>query len=93
MARPKHTRRDANQAQLVEELRDLGAVVWDTADLGGRVLDLVVAWRGVMRPVEVKAAGSEQYLTDGERESIEELRYAGVEAIIATCAEDVISNW
>lgn len=43
---------DANQAQIVRELRDRGAVVW----LIGQPVDLLVGYRGVLSLVEVKAS-------------------------------------
>ena len=90
MIRPKHARIDINQAQIVADLRQLHAVVWVLSSLGGHVLDLLVAFRGRCLPVEIKSPGGE--LTENERESIEELRAVGVEAIVATCAEDVIEK-
>jgi len=90
VSRPKHTKKDANQVEIVTMLRHLGAVVWDTADLGGKVLDLVVFWRGRIIPVEVKMPTERYRLTDGEIASIEELRVAGVEPCVATCVEDVV---
>ncbi len=91
--RPKHARTDRVQNQLVSNLRQLGMVVWVTAPLPTPVLDLAVFWRGQTRIVEVKTPGHEQDFTEGERRSIQQLRAAGVEVIVATCAEDVIAAW
>ena len=88
--RPKRTKRDSNHAEIRDGLRQLGAIVWDIADLGGDILDLLVFWRGRCIPVEVKPLGREGDLTEGERESIEMLRVVGIEAVVATCVEDVI---
>ena len=88
-ARPKRTRRDANQAQIMRELERMGAFVVDTADLGGQCLDLLVSWRGRCLPVEVKVPGCENDLTDGESKAIEAHRSRGVWAFVATSAEDV----
>ena len=94
MSRPHwYTRRDRNQSAIVRDLQRLGAYIWDTSPLGGEVLDLIVHWRGQSRPVEVKRRGCEGDLTEGERNAIERLRLAGVEPIIATCAEDVVEAW
>jgi hypothetical protein len=82
-----------NQPEIVRDLQKLGAVVWDLADHGGEVLDLLVCWRGQCRPVEVKQPGCKDDLTADERESIRLLECVGVEAIVATCAEDVIERW
>ena len=92
-SRPRHTKPDTNQAQIVADLQRLGAVVWRLSDLGGEVLDLIVFWRGLAMPVEVKMPGHEAELTDGERESIRRLAQVGVKAVIATCTEDVIADF
>ena len=89
MARPKYTKKDINHATLVQECRDLGMVVWDTADIGGEVLDLIVLWMGKAIPVEVKAPGKDGDLTLGEQGGIDKLREVGVEPVIATCVEDI----
>lgn len=86
--RPKRTKKDANQLQIVHDLIALGAVVWDCANVGGEVLDLIVFWRGLAIPVEIKALGKLEDLTDGEREGIRKLRLVGVEPVVATCTED-----
>ena len=91
--RPRHTRRDRNQQRIIDDLRKLGAVVWDLADHGGEVLDLLVFWRGKAVPVEVKQPGHKHDLTKGEADSIIALGCVGVEAIIATSTEDVIAHW
>ena len=88
--RPKRTKRDSNHAEIRDGLRQLGAIVWDTADLGGEILDLLVFWQGKCVPVEVKPLGRESDLTEGERKSIEMLRVVGIEAVVATRVEDVI---
>ena len=88
--RPRRTRKDRNQAQIVRELRSLGAVVWDLADMGGEVLDLLVCWRGKCLPVEIKRPGCEEDLTHGEIVALLELGSVGVEALVATCTEDVL---
>ena len=89
--RPKHTRRDADHAEIRDGLRALGAEVWDTADLGGGVLDLVVFWRGQVVFVEVKAPGKEGRLTAKQQESMLQLLAVGVKAIVATSIEDVVA--
>ena len=93
MIRPKHTRRDKNQLSMVAILRSLGAVVWDTADLGGDVLDLIVHWRGMTRVVEVKQPGHQHMLTPNEEASIDELANVGVKVIVAETFQDVVDAW
>ena len=90
MYRPRHTRKDANHAELVRQLRDAGALVFDTADIGGMVLDLIVCWGGKCLPVEVKQPGHEHRLTDGERATLRELERVGVTPVVATDVEDVM---
>jgi hypothetical protein len=92
MPRPKHTKRDANHAQIVQELTQLGAVVWDLADLGGEVLDIIVFWRGQARPVEIKSTDTED-LTEKELHSIQRLQLVGVQPVVATRTEDILDQW
>jgi len=91
VTRHRYLKTDANQPEIVAELRQLGAVVWITASLGGSILDLIVFWRGSAIPVEIKMPGKREELTDGEREGIRQLAAVGVEAVVATCAEDVVA--
>ena len=44
---------DANHAQIIADLRNIGAAVLDVHALPG-ALDLLVGWRGVLHLVEVK---------------------------------------
>lgn len=90
MSRPKHTRRDANHATTLSDCRAYGMVVWDTADIGGKVLDALVCWRGHCLPVEIKPVGKCDHLTDGEHEGIDELARVGVYAVVATRLEDIL---
>lgn len=90
--RPRRTRKDLNQPEIIADLEKLGMEVWDVSDLVG-TLDLIVHWRGQSRVVEVKQPGKEDDLTPNERETITRLRLVGVEAIVATCVEDVIESW
>jgi hypothetical protein len=46
--------RDATQALIVQTLRDVGASVFDAADVGGGFPDLVVGFRGVTHLLECK---------------------------------------
>jgi len=93
MSRPKHTRRDINQFSMVAILRSLGMVVWDVADHGGDVLDLICHWRGQTRVVEVKRSGQRGALTPNEQASIKALKDVGVKAIVAETFWDVLDAW
>lgn len=48
---------DANQGEIVDALRAVGASVQDLHELGRGVPDLLVGWRGVNVLMEVKAQG------------------------------------
>jgi len=93
VARPRYTRHDKGQVEIAQALRRMGMVVWDLADLGGKVLDLLVCWRGLCIPVEIKAEGKRKRLTDNERASMMELAEVGVTAIVATTVDDVLECW
>jgi hypothetical protein len=88
--RPKYTKKDKNHKKIVRECRELGMILWDTADIGGKILDLIVFWRGKALPVEVKQKGKEDDLTEEEKIGIEELRFVGIEPVVATCLEDIL---
>ena len=62
---------DANQNEVVDALRRLGASVWVTSSLGNGFPDIVVGSRGRNFFLELKDGTrppSEQKLTDAERE-------------------------
>jgi len=90
-SRPKRTRKDKNHKRIVDACRDMGMVVWDLADLGGKVLDIVVFWQGKALPVEIKSEGSAENLTEGEIGSMLELESVSMPYIVATKAEDIVS--
>ena len=93
MTRPKHTRRDTNQLSMVAILRSLGYICWDTADLGGDILDLIVFKDGQTRVVEVKRPGHRHMLTPNEQASIDALAFVGVTVIVAETFQDVLDAW
>ena len=89
--RPRYTKRDANQREIVFDLRKLGFYVLDLADVGGRVLDLFVAapdaageWRWLA--VEVKTFAGR--LTANQKRFFE--RWPDAPAIVAQSVEDVL---
>ena len=64
-------RADANQAEIVKALRDIGATVQHLHTLGHGCPDLLVGIRGINLLLEVKDGGkpqSRRSLTDDERE-------------------------
>lgn len=91
----KRGRVDANQPQMVKELRQLGYKVAITSNLGGQMLDLVVKAPGgdTVRLIEVKdpaAKPSDRKLTDAEKDFIDEW---GGACIIALTTEDVTEGF
>jgi len=67
----RYGKTDANQGQLVEFLRTIGAQVQSLASVGGGVPDLLVAFRGRWYVIEIKDGSkppSRQKLTEEEQE-------------------------
>jgi hypothetical protein len=66
-----HGKIDANQSAIVKELRQCGASVWITSNLGDGSGDIVVGWRGQNFIFEVKDPSqipSKRKLTSDEKE-------------------------
>jgi Holliday junction resolvase len=78
-------RRDLNQSAIVRVLRDAGATVVITADVGGGFPDLVVGWRGKTYLVEVKNLTQ---LSEKQLEFIE--RWRGGPVIVLRTVDDVV---
>ena len=60
----RHGRRDSTHKEVRDCLRELGATVFDTGDVGGSFPDLVVGFRGRTHLVEVK--GPKTKVSDGQ---------------------------
>ena len=88
--RPRHTRKDANHTIIKLQCQALGMVVWDLADIGGKLPDLLIIWRGRCVPVEIKAHGKRGQLTPGERDGLAECADVGVDWVIAENLDDVL---
>ena len=71
-----HGRRDSTHAEVRQELRDLGASVADTADLGRDFPDLVAGLGGATFLIEAKSARGK--LSDGQSEFARTWRRAPV---------------
>ena len=89
-SRPRHTKPDANQSIIVTQCRALGMIVWDLHNCGGKVSDLLVIYRGRCVPVEVKAPGKRDDLTQGERDGQRECDDVGVKWCVAENLHDVL---
>lgn len=62
---------DANQAEIVSDLRDVGASVAVTSNMGGGFPDIVIGYRGINYLFEIKDGNkppSARQLTDAEKE-------------------------
>jgi len=90
MSRPKYTKKDTTHKNIVKKCRKLGMILWDTADLGGKVLDIIVFYKGMVIPVEIKSKGNAKNLTKGERRGIKELESVGIYPVIATDIQDIL---
>ena len=66
-------------------------IVWDLADLGGEILDIIVFWKGKILVVEIKDVGKEKNLTESEKQSIASLRKVGIEALVASNTQQIIN--
>lgn len=89
--RPRYTRRDANQREIVDDLHRLGFFVLDLADVGGRALDLFVCGRigsGEWRWLAVEIKTPDGRLTDNQKEFFE--IWPDAPAIVAQNVEDVL---
>ena len=65
-------------------------VVWDLSDLGGHVLDAVAFWNGIVIPIEIKAPGKLDDLTEKEAESIRMLSRVGVDVAVVDSVEKLV---
>lgn len=92
--RPRHPHPDANQAQIVRDLRALGFTVHDVSPLGGDALDLFVGGEVVYLgrfewlQVELKANGGR--LTAGEAAYLEKHPHPIWPVLVAYSTEDVL---
>lgn len=84
----KIARVDQNQAEIVGALREVGASVHVTSQLGGGFPDIVVGWQRRTYLMEIKrekGSPSSQALTDDERKFHEEWR--GQASVVRSVAE------
>ena len=94
MARPRHTKRDANHQDVIDGCRAGGLNVWDIADMPG-LLDLIVAGYNVHKHdyeqllVEVKPDPSAPF-TEDEKRILEENPHT---TMVAYSAEDVLRRF
>jgi len=90
--RPRYTRRDANQQEIVDDLRGLGFYVLDLADVGGDALDIFVCGRvggGEWRWLAVEIKTPDGRLTANQKRFFE--MWPDAPAIVAQATEDVLA--
>ena len=79
---------DTNQPEIVQALRDIGAVVF----LIGRPLDLLVAFRGRLTLMEVKNPEGENKLSKSQKKTVDLLRAVGVDVPVVRSAEEALKE-
>ena len=95
MPRPRHTKRDANHGEVVAGIKAAGLNVWDLADVGGDVLDILVSGYNItkhgydMVMVEIKADDDAPF-TAAEKRLLEACPHT---TMVAYCAEDVLRRF
>jgi hypothetical protein len=82
------SKRDANESELIALWRQLGAVVIEMDRNAG--FDLIVAHRGEVYIVEIKAEGKRMRLTDAERVRCTEVEAVGVPYSIVTSRKEAL---
>ena len=88
--RPKYTKPDKNQPELLQQCRELGFVVWNLSNMGGKISDALLMYGGQCRPVEIKSPGKRDQFTAGEKEGQAECANVDVVWIIAERLSDIL---
>ena len=79
---------DVNQPEIVQALRDIGAVVF----LIGRPFDLLVGFRGNLFLLEVKNPDGKDKLNDSQKKDILRLSLVGVEVSVIRGVDEAIES-
>lgn len=93
----RRARKDINHEQVVRELRQLGATVLETHQLGSDAPDLIVGFQGITALVEVKPEGK-AYTPDAREKArlVRQVDYLsawrGGPAFVATSTEQVLAR-
>ncbi len=82
----KRNNPDVNQPEIVQALRDIGAVVF----LIGQPFDLLCALRGKLYLVEIKNPKGKDKVETSQKETIERLKAVGVEVMVVRSREEAI---
>lgn len=89
---PHRKRKDINQKQIIEALNKLGASVINLSNVGGGVPDIIVGFRGLTIPIEIKN-DSNWYGKKGLSTSQKTFRasWRGGEIYTANTIDDIIN--
>ena len=82
----KRNKPDANQPEIVQALRDIGARVF----LIGQPLDLLVAFRGKLILMEVKNPDGENTVSKSQQVTIDLLESVGVHVPVVRSVDEAI---
>ena len=82
----KRNKPDANQPEIVQALRDVGAKVW----LIGRPLDLLIAFRGKLTLMEIKNPDGEDKVSKSQQVTIDLLESVGVRVPVVRSVDEAI---
>ena len=88
-SRPRHPKTDANQPDIIRDLRKCGLIVHDVSSLGGDCLDLFVGDPQSYQWIQIEVKTDEGKLTPRERAYIA-VHLPKVPILIARAAEDVL---
>ncbi len=82
----KRNKPDANQKEIVDALRDIGARVFPI----GQPLDLLIAFRGKLTLMEVKNPSGEDKVSKSQQITIDLLESVGVHVPVVRSVEEAI---
>lgn len=89
MARPKHPKTDANQADIIRDLRACGLICHDVSSLGGDCLDLFVGDPASYSWIQIEVKTDDGQLTPRERAYIA-VHLPKVPILVARETEDIL---
>ena len=87
--RPRHPKTDANQPDIIRDLRKCGLIVHDVSSLGGDCLDLFVGDPQSYQWLQIEVKTDEGQLTPRERAYIA-VHLPRLPIVVARRAEDVL---
>ena len=88
-SRPRHPKTDANQPDIIRDLRKCGLIVHDVSSLGGDCLDLFVGDPQSYQWLQIEVKTDEGQLTPRERAYIAQ-HITRVPILVAWTTEDIL---